>query len=394
MINTMAIFIRIFLLASLLFAGFLARAQYQAIDRHARQAPDSLRYSLPQLVSYLIEPAESNREKARSLYTWLAHTITYDDDASRQGRRINQNIGDILRRRRGLCFDYSLLYVELCRLAGLRCVSVSGYSRQGLEAVALPAVPDHSWNAVLLDGQWRLVDATWGAGPGQDALMAQYGVNYFLTPPYLFILNHLPALPMWQLLPCPVSPEAFSRRVEDLLPLADGQVLCYSYLDTITAFLQIPKEKQGLLEAEASYRFHPTTGNKTAWAQAIMDYALYLSEEASSLQQTDSLPAFLALQQEAIRYCQMARNLAPPLPPQMEFYAGLLINLAVALNQRSDVVRSAEMELTLLKEAKQSLEKAREALITLPEDNYYRQYAGQQCAAYLEVINHNIRRLE
>ncbi|MCB0563435.1 MAG: hypothetical protein KDD01_03580 [Phaeodactylibacter sp.] len=390
----MAIFIRILLLASLLFAGFLAPAQYQAIDRHARQAPDSLRYGLPELVSYLIEPAESNREKARSLYTWLADNITYDDDASRQGRRINQNIGDILRRGRGLCFDYSLLYAELCRLAGIQCISVSGYSRQGLEAIALPAVPDHSWNAVMLDGQWQLVDVTWGAGPGQDALMAHYGVTYFLTPPRLFVLNHLPALPMWQLLPCPVGPEAFSLRVEALLPLVDRQLPCYSYPDTINAFLRTPKEKRGFLEAEATYRFHPTAENKKAWAQSTVDYAQYLSAQASPLQQADSLLSFLTLQQEAIRYCQMARSLAPLLPWQMEFFAGLLINEAVALNQRSNEVESTEMELTLLKEAQQSLKEAQEALLTLPEENYYRQYAEQQCAAYLEVIEHNIWRLE
>lgn len=390
----MNISIRLFLLGALLAAAFPALAQYEAIDRHARRAPDSLRINLPELVNYLVEPARDEREKARSLYAWLAHAIAYDDDASREDRRINRTIGDILRRRRGTCFDYSLLYAELCRRAGLRCVPVSGYSRPGLDALALPSTPNHSWNAVFLDGQWQLIDPTWGAAPGQDAFTAAFDADYFLTPPRLFILNHLPAMAMWQLLPCPISPEDFSRPAEALLPMVEARDPCYAYEDTIRAFLLLPAEEQRLKEAEATYRFHPTEENKRAWAQSIIDYAVHLSQLAEPLQQADSLPAFLALQNEAIRLCRKAESYTPPLPWQTEFFAGLLINEAVALNQMSDEAETAEQELGWLKAAQRSLEEARQSLRSLPEDNYYRQYALQQCAAYLEAVMYNIWRLE
>ncbi|MCB0595555.1 MAG: hypothetical protein H6557_04585 [Lewinellaceae bacterium] len=390
----MSTLFRIALLAGLNLAVLSAQAQYQAIDRHARRAPDTLLHALPQLVGYLAEPAENEREKARSLYAWLAHNIAYDEEASRQDRRINQNIEDILRRGRGLCFDYSLLYAELCRLAGLQCVSVSGYSRQGLEAMEMPPAPDHSWNAIFLDGHWQLIDVTWGASPGQDALMAVYGADYFLSPPRLFILNHLPAQPMWQLLPCPVGPAEFCRPADALAALVKAQDSCYNYPDTIRAFLQHSGQEQSLLEAESAYRFHSTAKNQAAWAQSLLDYAVYLSEQASPLQQADSLKAFLKLQAEAISYCRKAQVLAPFLPWQTEFYAGLLVNQAVALNQQSDKVRAEAEELALLKEARKNLEEAKRTLLALPADNYYRQYAEQQCAAYLEAIAHNIRRLE
>ncbi|MCB9292327.1 MAG: hypothetical protein H6559_04235 [Lewinellaceae bacterium] len=390
----MSTFFRLVLLKALLLAALPVLAQSQAIARHARQAPDSLRHNLPQLVDYLLEPAGNEREKAYSLYAWVVHNITYDGEAGSQGRRINQSLSDILRRGSGTCFDYSLLYAALCRQAGLLCMPVSGYARQGLGALEVPPVPDHSWNAVFLDGQWHLLDATWGAAPGQDALMAEYSTGYFLTPPRLFLLNHLPAMPMWQLLPCPVSPEEYSRPAETLLPLADERGPCFDFADTIRAFLRLPPEEQRLAEAEAAYRFHPTAGNRAAWAQAITDYAVGLSEQAERLLQQDSLKAFLQRQQEAIFRCRQARALAPPLPWQTELFAGLLANRAVALNQLSDEVDSAGEELALLREARKCLEEAQEALRTLPEDNYYRQYAEQQCAAYLEAVMHNIGRLE
>ena len=391
----MSTFIRIALTGALLFKALSAPAQqYPDLGRHARQAPDSLRYSLSQLVDYLSAPARTEQEKAFSLYTWLTHTITYDEEASRQGRRINQSFEDILRRSKGICFDYALLYAELCRRAGLRCVPISGYSRQGLEAMELPPTPDHAWNAIFLDGEWQLADPTWGAFPGQDAFSLRYGVGYFLTPPQLFILNHLPALPMWQLLPCPVTAEQFSRPAESLSTLIERASPCYHYSDTIQAFLQLTEEEQRREEAEHTYRFHSTEDNQKAWAQAIIDYAVHLSEQGATFQEADSLEAFLELQQEAIRLTRKAGELTPLLPWQIEFFTGLLINQAVALNQQSDKVETPQRELALLKDAQQYLESARKALLSLPEDNYYRQYAEQQCQAYQEVIQYNIERLE
>ena len=110
----------------LLLSGGSLSAQYRTIDRHAAKAPDSLSRNLPALVDYLCEPAQTETEKARSLYTWILQNLTYDDAASEQQRRINRSIGDILQRRRGICFDYSKLYEAMCRQAGLKCWSVSG----------------------------------------------------------------------------------------------------------------------------------------------------------------------------------------------------------------------------------------------------------------------------
>lgn len=53
------------------------------------------------------------------------------------------------------------------REVGIECLEVPGHSKgigylqgQSLENVK----SDHLWNSVLLDGQWFLLDACWGAG--------------------------------------------------------------------------------------------------------------------------------------------------------------------------------------------------------------------------------------
>lgn len=55
----------------------------------------------------------------------------------------------------------------ICREVGIECEEVPGHSkgigyRQGQSLKNVKS--DHLWNAVLLGGQWFLLDACWGAG--------------------------------------------------------------------------------------------------------------------------------------------------------------------------------------------------------------------------------------
>ena len=89
------------------------------------------------------------------------------------------------------------------------------------------------WNAVLVDGQWRFVNAYWGtcAEGGQDEsnwevvergdsekgdpsnkqLFYSCDENYFLTDPEQMISTHLPAEPAWQLRAQSVTEDDFTE---------------------------------------------------------------------------------------------------------------------------------------------------------------------------------------
>ncbi|MCB0568533.1 MAG: hypothetical protein KDC66_02165 [Phaeodactylibacter sp.] len=365
-------------------------AQYRAIDRHAAGAPDSLSQNLPALVAYLCGPARSDTEKARSIYSWILKNLTYDETAGERPGRANRSIGDILRRRRGVCFDYSRLFEAMCRLAGLECRAIDGYSRARLKESVNQDTPGHSWNAIRLEGRWQLADPTWGDGGGQDELMARYGADYFLTPPYLFALNHLPAQPMWQLLPCPLDTSWFHQPADALV--IDTSGACFAYADSIEAFLQLPESDQRLWAAAAAYRFYPTTVNRELWAQALIDYAVELDKGTEALQQPDSLEALIWLQDTIIGYCEQAAQLAELRDWQAEFFAGLLINQAVAYNQRDNPSGQRSQELDNLQQAREYLLRAQNLLHSLPEDNYYRHYAEKRCSDYLEAVEFNISR--
>ena len=356
-------------------------AQYGQIDRHARRAPDSLSQNLPALARYLSAGAENETELARGIYTWVTRYLSYDQKASRQDERINESIRDIIQRRKGLCMDYALLYQALCRYAGLPCAKVDGYAAPRLtEGRRLPDKPDHAWNAVRADGQWRLVDATWSEV--QDESHEAYGTTYFFTPPKIFILTHLPEQPMWQLLPCPISAQAFARpaqRIESELLRGDS---CMAYPDSIAAFMALPPAEHLLASARASYATHPTPYTRRQWGAALFDRAALLDRRTEALPYPDSATAIIRLRATAIEDCERALALFQPEDWQRQLYAQLLLNHAIARYQlpaRHPDAADGPMAIALL-------EKAKAQLLQLPETDYYRNYALPQCERLLEQL--------
>jgi hypothetical protein len=107
-----------------------------------------------------------------------------------------------------VCGGYSDLFTALARAAGLEAESITGYGKGHAyevgEPIAGPA--NHAWNAVKIDGEWRLVDCTWGAGTVEDdSYVKRFNPFYFLTPPLAFSWLHFPVDPRWQLRDPPLS---------------------------------------------------------------------------------------------------------------------------------------------------------------------------------------------
>lgn len=83
---------------------------------------------------------------------------------------------------------------------------------------------DHAWNAVRVDGVWRFIECTWGAGYLDENNKFQREVNefYFFTDPKHFINDHFPWQShdeggdsyTWQLLPKPISLDTFNKTLK------------------------------------------------------------------------------------------------------------------------------------------------------------------------------------
>ena len=213
MVRTIALLLVIILTASAAAASTPSR-DYAAIDAHARSAPKSAARSIDSLANYLTKSSHDDREKARAIFCWIAHNITYD--ISLLGTKPDPQT--TLDRRRAVCAGYAALFKALAEAAGLKSEIVHGGSKASGPAAAIgpDGLLNHDWNAVETDGAWGLVDCTWGAGrlDERGRFSKHYTDHYFLTPPDLFAYDHLPDDPRWQLLDPPLPKETYLRRVK------------------------------------------------------------------------------------------------------------------------------------------------------------------------------------
>ena len=120
----------------------------------------------------IVGAAAGDKEKARLLYTWICGNVTYDDGKAEQLAAGSTGVssGAIVtyQTRTGVCFDYSCLYVAMCRAVGVKVRFVTGLGYSGTYW------GDHAWNQIYdpADDRWINVDATFGSS----------GLNYFDRP--------------------------------------------------------------------------------------------------------------------------------------------------------------------------------------------------------------------
>jgi transglutaminase/protease-like cytokinesis protein 3 len=269
-------FLVLFLFAQALPRVAIAAGEYARIDRHAMMAPKSAAKNLRTLSSYLIKPAKNDREKVRSIYTWISKNISFyyseallsTMDASARG---------VLARRRANCSGFSHLFKKLAELSGLQARAIDGlvkgygykmgdqikqrsardivreYYEKGLHRRKNKGVTvlslgrySHAWNAVKLAGRWQLLDVGWGAEkyyccPDAKGRMRHintkraYSEHYFLTPPEQLIYDHFPTDKKWQLQNRAVSLKKFQQ-----MPFLRPEFFLYG--------MQLKSHRQGIIK--------------------------------------------------------------------------------------------------------------------------------------------------
>jgi hypothetical protein len=182
---------------------------YKEIDRHALQAPKSVEQSIESLASYLIKPANNELERVCAIFRWITENIAYDTQGFFSGEYGDQSPEVVLKKRKAVCEGYARLFESLARAAGLEAVKIRGYAKgySYLVSSNFDGPPNHTWNAIKINGQWHLLDCAWGAGyvNEQGQFVREFTDYFFLTPPSQFIYTHFPEDPKWQLLEKPIS---------------------------------------------------------------------------------------------------------------------------------------------------------------------------------------------
>jgi len=193
-------------------------SDFTSIDQQAQKIVYSGN-SVGELAQLLNQYATTDLEKARLIYSWITHNISYDVEAL--NNLFNNNIypdvstHNVLINRSTICSGYANLYQQLAEKMGLKSIVILGYAKGGNYAVGEDNEVNHGWNGVKIDGKWYLVDATWGAGIiNENQFQPEFNSYYFAIKPDQFIYSHFPENSQWQLLNQPLARNQFDELVE------------------------------------------------------------------------------------------------------------------------------------------------------------------------------------
>lgn len=178
------------------------------------------------LSNRLTNGCTTDEEKVASIHSWIIHNIRYDVSKWMSCDYSKTPIKRILFKRKAVCAGYTDLFNELCKYADIPSIYVSGYFKNEYTNLGDKCyIDEHAWNAVLVNNEWKLVDACWDAGfieyykrtfAGYFIFAFTLGTsdrlvyrphfsqnptnNYFLKNGNYFSTDHIPADSMWQLM--------------------------------------------------------------------------------------------------------------------------------------------------------------------------------------------------
>jgi len=165
---------------------------------------------------------DTEEQKVRAIFIWITDNIEFsletvdEQKKNRSKRRVRSKDADekaaliqelrdddlkkCLKRRGGVVADYAYLFQQMCEAVGIEAGEIKGYVRKSERRIGqMPRRPDHTWNWAKIDGKKYLFDASMGSGfveknkeTKQKEFVKKYNDLYFMTPPSVFILNHLP----------------------------------------------------------------------------------------------------------------------------------------------------------------------------------------------------------
>ncbi|KAF2508496.1 transglutaminase [Flavobacterium zhairuonense] len=202
------------LLLHIIFFNFASAQKVSEVDKIVAKYPKSFG-STEKLTDRIENDFDSDYDRARAIYSWIAFNIKYDFNAflnpprtqgfsysseaekQRKIKQINDNlIQKTFKSQKAVCEGFTALYQHLALEMGIKCEIIRGDSKISVRDIGRKTTSsNHAWNMVLIDKKWRLVDVTWGQGyydSSKGRMVNDFNPAYFDTDPDYFFAKHFP----------------------------------------------------------------------------------------------------------------------------------------------------------------------------------------------------------
>lgn len=272
----------------ILFSAFSSHASdtaYRRVDSIMRAYSKKINSvdELYKLTYFIRTNFDTDSLRLRASVIWITENIAYDVKAWVEEDPKAADMEYVLRKKKAICSGYANLLKYFCDAFEIENEIVTGHARNGMRGVVINQTrltENHAWNSVRINGQWRLIDATWAAGGLTEAeedkdckFVRYFNEAYYFPQPEKLILNHFPKKNKHQQINPLVSEMVFKKRplyttamigvtsIYQVLP--DSAILKVKAGDTITIRFRANEELKGQIFC-GSVALNPEKGSHKA----------------------------------------------------------------------------------------------------------------------------------
>lgn len=151
---------------------------------------------------FICRPYRSDVQRLRAIFIWCAERVVWEEDHAFDSYHYHQPVDTrkVIQTKRGSSHEVAMLVLEMCTAIGIHAEIVQGYLKTPGEDLDLDAIsrPNHFWNSVLVDGEWRMMDASLSSPTNPKRLLySSISTSiaeawYFLSRPSEFCWTHIP----------------------------------------------------------------------------------------------------------------------------------------------------------------------------------------------------------
>lgn len=240
--------------------------------------------------TYVCRPYRSEVQRLRAIFTWVAEKLCWEEEF--EG---DIDTRQVIQSKRACAKECAMLVMEMCTAIGIHCEIVRGYLKGPGEVadVNLAPRPNHWWNAVVVDNEWRFMDCSL-ANP-TNPRRSQYSSApsssadswYFLARPLELCWTHVPEHHDQQhivppvahetLLNLPCASPAFFRQGVEMVDY-NTSLARIEDLEMVHIKLNVPPEVEVAAEVEARAYSHDADGDVFESGDVVRKRALAQAE--------------------------------------------------------------------------------------------------------------------
>lgn len=206
---------------------------FKAVDAYVKSLGPLEGMSMATINNVLINKYTDKIDKARAIYYWIAHNISYDVKLVRSNSKTKNTPADVLLTRKATAPGFASLYQDMCSNGDIRCLTVDGFVKYGPQLIGEKDLEiNHTWAVVQLGQspeEWYYVDPTFGSGTLSADLKEftkAYSDAYFFTEKASFNLQHFPNNTAWKLGSGPGKGDFFDMPVIKTTAMEFGITKC------------------------------------------------------------------------------------------------------------------------------------------------------------------------